>query len=159
MKRLPLLGGMALLVGCGGGDSTGPPTVPDLAGTYQGEFVITSSSAVANRNLGTFPASATISQQKSNLSIVIVAPQGGALSFSGTIVEGGAITLDSETGLTFLAGVLPQCSFTGAVATNSAVRDRGRLFLTANIVGASCPRVEGEADSVPTTFLVRFEGT
>ncbi len=160
MKRLPLLGTMALTwLGCGGGDSTGPPTIPDVAGTYQGELTVTAASAVANQNLGTFPATGTISQQKSNLSIVIVAPQGGAFSFSGTIGAGGAITLGSETGLMFLEEALPQCSFADAVASNSVSPVRARLILTANIVGASCPWVESNGDFVATTFLVRFEGT
>jgi hypothetical protein len=147
------------MLGCGGGDSTGPPTVPDVAGTYQGEFTVTASSAAANRNLGTFPGTATISQQKSNVSIVIVAPQGGALTFSGTIVEGGAVTLDNETGLTFLEGVFPGCSFTDAMATNSAFPVRSRLILTADIVGAWCPWGESDGDFLTTAFLVRFEST
>ena len=161
MRRLALLAGVALMPGCGGADSTGPPTVPDVAGTYQGEVTVAASSAVANQNLGTFPATATISQQKSNLSIVIVAPEGDALTFSGTIVEGGAVTLDNEAGLTFLDGVFPRCSFADAVATSSAVPVRGRLSLTANIVGASCPWMEGagDGDFLTTAFLVRFEGT
>jgi hypothetical protein len=157
MTRLPLLGGMTLLlVGCGGGDSTGPPTVPDIAGTYQGEVSATASSAVANQNLGTFPGTATISQQKSNVSIVVVPPQGGALTLSGTIAAGGAITLDNEAGLTLLQGALPQCSFAGAPSTNRASLTQGRLILTANIVGASCPWVESNGAFLPTTFVVAF---
>lgn len=160
MKWFPLLGNMALmLAACGGGDSTGPPTVPDVAGTYQGEFTLTATSAVANQNLGTFPATGTISQQKSNLSIVIAPPEGGAFAFSGSIMAGGKITLDSQAAQTFLEGTLPQCSFTGVVATNSALAIRGRLIVNANIVGASCPWVEGNGAFLPTTFLMRFEGT
>ena len=139
MQRFPPLGIIALiLLGCGGGDSTAPPAVPDLAGTYQGEFTVTASGGATNPSPGTFPATATISQQKSNLSIVIVAPQGGALTFNGTIAAGGDIALENDAGLMFLAGALPQCSFADAVASNTASRAGGRLILKSNIVGASC---------------------
>ena len=160
MTRLSSLGSIALmLLGCGDGDSIGPGTVPDIAGTYQGEFTVTASSAAANQNVGAFPATATISQQKSNLSIVIVPSQGGALTFSGTVVEGGATTLDNEVGLMFLEGELPQCSFTEAEATNKAFPVGGRLILTADIVNAACPWAQAGGDFLATTLSVRFEGS
>ena len=159
MTRAAVLAGVVLtLTGCGGGDSTGPATLPDIAGTYEGEFTVSASSAVANQSLGRFPATATISQQKSNLSIVVVAPQGGAFTFIGTVAAGGAITLDDEAGLAFLSGALPSCSFTGAVATSHALPARGRLVLTADVTGASCPWHDSDGALVPTTFAVRFEG-
>ena len=159
MTWLPLPGLALVLLGCGSGDSTGPSTLPDIAGTYEGEFTVTASSAVANQNLGTFPATATISQQKSNLSIVVVAPQGAALTFNGTVAAGGAITLDDEAGLAFLSGPLPACSFTDAVTTSQASPAGNRLLLTADVVGASCPWHESNGALVPTSFAVRFEGT
>ena len=122
------------------------------------EFIVTSSSAAGNQNLGTFPATATISQQKSNLSIIIVPPQGGALTFSGTIAEGGATTLDSEAGLMFLEGELPECSFEEATTASEAIPDAGSLTLTAAVAGASC--TQGEDGGLLTTeFSVRFQGT
>jgi hypothetical protein len=159
-KRFSVLGSMAfLLLGCGDGDSISPTGVPDVAGTYHGEFTVTASSAAANQSVGAFPATATISQQKSNLSIVIVPPEGGALTFSGTIADGGATTLDSEAGLMFLEGELPQCSFTEAEATNKAFPVGGGLILTADIVNAACPWAQAGGDFLATTLSVRFEGT
>lgn len=159
-KRSFWLGGMVMvLAGCGGGDSTEPATVPDIAGSYQGQVTATASSAVASQNLGTFPATATISQQKANVSIVVVPPQGGALTLNGTVAPGGAITLDPELSLALLEDALPQCSFTGASSTNRAFLTQGRLILTADIAGASCPWVEANGAFLPTGFEVRFEGT
>jgi hypothetical protein len=155
-----MLGGMAfVLLACNAGDSTDSPTLPDLAGAYAGEFTVAASSAVANQNLGPFPATATISQQKSNVSIVVVAPEGGALTFHGTVAAGGAITLDDEADLAFLSGRFPACSFTSVTTTNRALPSQGRLVLTANVSGASCPWHESNGAAIPTTFAVRFEGT
>jgi hypothetical protein len=158
--RNPLVGAVAVMVlSCGGGDSTGPPEIPQVAGTYQGAFTITASSSAASQNLGTFPGTATITQQGSRLSIAIVDPQGGSFTFAGTIAAGGAITLDNDPDLSTLEAALPQCSFAGAVANNSASVVSGRFVATANVIGASCPWLEANGAFLPTTFEIRFEGT
>lgn len=160
MRRLVSHGLIALaLAGCSGGDSTGPPSIPDLAGAYDGEFTVRASTAVADQNLGSFPATATISQQKSGVSIVVVPPQGGTFSFSGTVLPGGAVTLEDDAGVSFLTLQLPQCDFTGAEVTSKAFPQDGRLIITADITGAVCPWHESNGQFVPTTFEVRYEGT
>jgi hypothetical protein len=116
-------------------------------------------STVANQSLGSFPATATITQQGSNVSIAVVDQQGGSFTTSGTIAAGGAITLDNEPDLSFLAAALPQCSFANAVATNSGSVVGNRFVLTANVVGASCPWTQAGGDFLPTAFQIRFEGS
>jgi autotransporter translocation and assembly factor TamB len=160
MKSFAFLSGIALMVlGCGGGDSTAPPEVPNVAGTYEGAFTLTASSTAGNQNLGSFPATATITQQGSDLSIAIADQEGGSLTFTGTVVAGGAITLDDEPDLSGIEAALPQCSFASAVANNSASVVSGTFVATANVVGASCPWGEEGSELLPTSFQFRFEGS
>jgi hypothetical protein len=161
MNRFPPLLAIALLLAaCGGseGDSTGPPPIPDLAGAYDGEFTVRASIDIADQDLGSFPATATLSQQKSGISIVIVPEQGGTFSFSGTVLSNGAITLEDEAGISFLTLELPQCDFTEAVVASKAFPQDDGLVLTADVSGAVCPWHEANNAFVPTTFAVRYEG-
>lgn len=92
MGRVPvLLALIAVIAGCGGGSDATGPSVPDVAGTYQGAFTLTASSTAGSQNLGVFPATATITQRKTNLSISIVDQQGGSITFTGIVAAGGAI--------------------------------------------------------------------
>jgi hypothetical protein len=164
MDRIAPLGlivALSLLVAaCGSeGDSTTPPSTPDIAGAYQGEFTVRASSDVADQDIGTFPATATISQQKAGISIVLVPERGGTFSFSGSVLPNGAITLEDGAGVSFLTLELPQCDFTGAEVTSDATPGDGRLILTADVGGAVCPWHEANGAFVPTTFAVRYDGT
>src|SRR5688572_17561721 len=131
MKSLPLVAVALLLAGCGDGDSTSPPSVPNVAGSYRGAFTVTASSSAGTQNLGSFPATGAIVQQGSDLSIGVIDSQGESFSFTGTIAPGGAISLDDDPDLTVLSEALPQCSFADAVATNSGSVVANTLVLTA----------------------------
>jgi hypothetical protein len=160
MRQIPYVVIALVLAACGSeGDSAAPPSTPDIAGAYQGEFTVRASSDVADQNLGSFPATATISQQKSGISIVLVPEQGGTFSFSGTVLTNGAITLEDEAGVSFLTLEMPQCDFTGAEVTSKATPSDGRLIVTADVSGAVCPWHEANGAFVPTAFAVRYEGT
>jgi hypothetical protein len=159
MKRLSFVAVAWLLIGCGGGDSASPPSVPDVAGSYRGSFTVTASSSAGTENLGSFPATGVVIQQGSGLEIGVLDPQGESFSFTGTIAPGGGISLDDEPDLTTLSEALPQCSFTDAVVTNNGSVVANMLVLTANVTGASCPWAEAGGEILPTSFQVRFEGS
>jgi hypothetical protein len=89
----------------------------------------------------------------------MVDQQGGSFTTTGTIAAGGAIDLDNDPDLSFLAAALPQCSFTNSAATNSGSVTGGTFVLIANVVGASCPWAEAGGALLPTSFQVRFEGS
>lgn len=160
MRTLPLLACMGWLVtGCGSDGPSGP-SIPNVAGFYQGTYTLTRSSDVGEQNLGPFPANATINQDETDLFVGISDPQGTAsVTFTGTIAAGGAITLDDDPDLSTLEAIFPECSFVGAVPTNSASVAGGTLVATVDVVGASCPWVEAGGDFLPTSFEFRFEGS
>jgi hypothetical protein len=159
MKSLPLLAVALLLAGCGSGDSTSPPNVPDIAGSYRGTATVTASSSAGTETLASFPATGVIVQQGSGLEIAVIDSQGEAFEFTGTIAPGGGVSLDDDPDLTTLSDALPQCSFTDAVANNNGSVVANSLILTANVTGASCPWAEAGGEMLVTSFQVRFEGT
>jgi hypothetical protein len=107
MKSLPLAAVALLLAGCGDGDSNSPPTVPDVAGSYRGAFTVTASSSAGTQNLGSFPATGVIVQQRSELEIGVIDQQGESFSFTGTVAPAGGISLDDEPDLTALSEACP----------------------------------------------------
>jgi hypothetical protein len=147
------------LAACGSGDSIGPAPIPDLAGAYDGAFTVVASTTGAHQDLGSHSATATISQQKSAVSIVLVPAQGGTFSFSGSVLPGGAITLEPDAGLSFLTLSLPQCDFTSALVSSDAFPRGDELVVTADVTGVVCPWHESDGQFVPTTFEMRYEGT
>ncbi len=158
MRMLSLLAGAAwMATGCGG-DPPGP-SIPSVAGVYQGAFTLTLSSDAGEQNLGPSPATATINQDESDIFVGITDPQGSAsATFTGTVAAGGAITLDQDPDLSTLAALVPDCSFQDAVATNGASVVGDILVVTVSVVNASCPWPDAGGPLV-TAFLFRFEGS
>ena len=158
MRMLVLLAGVAWMVGCG--DDSSGPSIPTVAGVYQGTYTLTASSEGGEENLGPLPATATINQDESDIFIGITDPQGTvSATFIGTIAPGGAITLDDDPDLSALEDLFPECTFTDAVATNGASVVGETLVVTVDVVNAFCPWPEAGGDVLPTEFQFRFEGS
>jgi hypothetical protein len=158
MRTLALLACIAgLLAGCG--DDSSGPSIPNVAGTYEGTITAGATSEVGAQNLGTFPAAATIAQDTSALIVNILFQENGSLTFSGTVAADGVITLDGDPDVSIPEAAMPQCSFGDAVATNTASLAGDTFVATANVAGASCPWEEAGGDFLPTSFEFRFEGS
>jgi hypothetical protein len=133
-QLLPLV--LILTAACGGGSPTAPsgPQFPQVAGTYNGSINFTFPEIPASL---TCPASTTVTQSGSNVSIAPISLGGQCVGILGSIPF-GSVTIDTNGALPNQSGTFnePSCGTYNASGSGGFFGREFRISMTAT--SATC---------------------